>query len=198
MNIKEFLSPKRIWFHIVLAIGITLVIVIVSMISLKFFTRHGEEIEMPDFVGKDSEVLIANSKSNDFVIVVSDYFFDKSQKPGIIIKQNPEAGEKVKMGRKVYVTVASSVPPKVPMPELKDVSLRQAEIMLKASGLELGNVIYKQSPFENAVLEQLYKGRSISPGTEINKGDVISLVVGKNIENLPDENTEPAEENEAN
>jgi hypothetical protein len=47
-------------------------------------------------------------------------------------------------------------------------------------------------------LEQLYKGRSISPGTEISKGDVISLVVGKNIGNLPDETTEPAEEDDIN
>ena len=34
------------------------------------------------------------------------------------------------------------------MPQLVDVSLRQAEIMLKAKGLELGSVIYKASPYE--------------------------------------------------
>ena len=72
------------------------------------------------------------------------------------------------------------------MPELKDVSLRQAEIMLKAIGLELEGVIYKPSPFENAVLEQLYKGRSIAPNTEINQGDKITLVVGKDIDDLPE------------
>jgi hypothetical protein len=59
------------------------------LIFLKFFTRHGEEIEMPDFIGQDSEILIANSQSNDFVIVVSDYFFDKSQKAGDNYKTKP-------------------------------------------------------------------------------------------------------------
>jgi beta-lactam-binding protein with PASTA domain len=72
------------------------------------------------------------------------------------------------------------------MPELKDVSLRQAEIMLKAIGLQLGDVIYKPSPFENAVFEQLYKGRAIAPGTEISVGETIALVVGRNVDNLPD------------
>lgn len=38
----------------------------------------------------------------------------------------------VKKGRKVYLTVASDEPPKVKMPQLQDVSLRQAEIMLNA------------------------------------------------------------------
>jgi beta-lactam-binding protein with PASTA domain len=70
------------------------------------------------------------------------------------------------------------------MPQLVDVSLRQAEIMLKAKGLELGSVIYKASPYENVVLEQLYKGRSISSDTEISMGESITLVVGRDIESM--------------
>jgi hypothetical protein len=50
----------------------------------------------------------------------------------------------------------------------------------------LGDVIYKPSPFENAVFEQLYKGRAIAPGTEISVGETIALVVGRNVDNLPD------------
>jgi beta-lactam-binding protein with PASTA domain len=73
------------------------------------------------------------------------------------------------------------------MPQLQDVSLRQAEIMLKAIGLELAPVIYKPSPYENAVLEQLYKGRVILSGTEVCAGETITLVVGKNPDDLPDE-----------
>jgi eukaryotic-like serine/threonine-protein kinase len=105
------------------------------------------------------------------------------------LKQNPNFNEMVKKGRKVYLTVASNQPPKVKMPQLQDVSLRQAEIMLKAKGLELGTVIYKPSPYENAVLEQLYNGRTIASGTDINMGEVITLVVGKDIEGLPADST---------
>lgn len=188
MDLKKILSPKRIWFHLLFATGITILIVVIFLISLHFFTRHGQEVEMPNFVGQDSEELIANSLSYDFIFVVSDYIYDKNSKPGLVLKQNPEANGKtmVKKGRKVYLTVASPIPPKVKMPELKDVSLRQAEIMLKAIGLQLGDVIYKPSPFENAVFEQLYKGRAIAPGTEISVGETIALVVGRNVDNLPD------------
>lgn len=169
----------------ILAIAITLIIMIIALVFLKVYTRHGQEVQMPNFVGQDSEILLAEN-SSDFIIVISDYVYDKSVKAGLVLKQHPEAKEKVKKGRKVYLTVASDTPPKVQMPELKDVSLRQAEIMLKAIGLELEGVIYKPSPFENAVLEQLYRGRSIAPNTEINQGEKITLVVGKDIEDLPD------------
>jgi hypothetical protein len=60
--------------------------------------------------------------------------------------------------------------------------------MLKAIGLNLGTVILKPSPYENVVLDQLYKGRNIFPGTEISSGETITLVVGKNTEDLPFDN----------
>ena len=91
----------------------------------------------------------------------------------------------MKKGRKVYLTVATSEPPTVIMPELRDVSQRQAEIMLGALGLELEGVILKPSPYENAVLEQLHNGRTIAAGTKIKMGDKITLVVGRDISELP-------------
>jgi len=180
-----FFSPKKLGFHILLATGIFIVICVVVLFILDSYTRHGTEVKMPDFIGMDSqELLKKENESKDYIIVVSDYLYDRKSLPGTILKQDPHVGEMVKKGRKVYVTVASSDPPKVIMPHLQDVSLRQAEIMLKAVGLVLGPVIYKPSLYENAVLEQLYKGRAIASGVEISMGETITLVVGKNSENL--------------
>ncbi len=186
---KAFMQPNRMGFHLVLAIGITIAIAVIALIFLNFYTRHGNEVSMPDFIGKHSKNLVSDSLSKDFIVVVSESVFDKSSKPGTVLKQNPNPKEMVKKGRKVYLTVASDLPPQIKMPQLQDVSLRQAEIMLKAKGLVLGSVIYKPSPYENAVLEQLYKGRYIAPGTDINMGEVITLVVGKDIEGLPSDST---------
>ena len=186
---KEFMQPNRLGFHLALSIGITLALIIVALIFLNIYTRHGNEVEMPDFIGKDSKSLVTDSLSADFIVVVSESVFDKTSKPGTVLKQNPNPKEKVKKGRKVYVTVASDQPPIVKMPQLQDVSLRQAEIMLKAKGLILGSVIYKPSPYENAVLEQLYRGRPIASGKDINMGEIITLVVGKDIEGLPSDST---------
>jgi len=181
-----FFSPQRFGFHLLLAIGVSIMICIIAIFILDSYTRHGKEIMMPDFRGMDSHDLLKKTDiSQDFIIVVSDYLYDRNTPAGIVLKQDPHKGEMVKKGRKVYITLSSDEPPKVIMPQLQDVSLRQAEIMLKAIGLEMSQPIYKASPYENAVLEQLYKGRIILPGTEISAGETITLVVGKNPEDLP-------------
>ena len=183
-----FFSPRKLGFHIFLAICLLIIAFAGALFILDYYTRHGTEVIMPNFIGMDSkELLNKDDISKDYIIVVSDYIFDKKTPQGTVLKQDPHVGEMVKKGRKVYITVASSTPPKVIMPQLEDVSLRQAEIMLKAIGLELGTVIYKPSPYENAVLEQLYKGRTINPGTEISAGEIVVLVIGKNPEELSDE-----------
>lgn len=181
----DFFKPKGLGFHLVLAVVVTIVLILLFSWGTRVYTRHGNEIKMPTFIGQDADVLLKDSLSKDFIIVVSDYVYDKEHEAGTILTQNPLPNEKVKRGRKVYLTVASSVPPKVKMPALKDVSRRQAEIMLEAIGLKLTNVINKPSPYEDVVLEQLYKGRAIAPGTEISMGESITLVVGKDIEELP-------------
>ena len=183
-----FISPKKIGFHLLLAAGVFVVICVTALFVLDAYTRHGTEVLMPNFIGMDSqELLNKEDVSKDYIIVVSDYLYDRKTPPGTVLKQDPHVGEMVKKGRKVYVTVASNTPPKVIMPQLQDVSLRQAEIMLKAIGLELGTVIFKPSPYENAVLEQLHKGRNINPGTQISTGETITLVVGKNPDELSNE-----------
>jgi len=67
----------------------------------------------------------------------------------------------------------------VAMPDLSDLSLRQATNTLQNIGLTVGDVIYKPSKFHNVVYEQIYKGRLIRPGTEIDQGSKITLVVGR-------------------
>jgi len=184
-----FFSPRRLGFHILLAIGVVVVVCVIVLFVLDIYTRHGTEVVMPDFIGKDSQELLKKEDiAKDYIIVVSDYLYDRKTPPGTVLKQDPHVGEMVKKGRKVYLTVASNTPPKVPMPQLQDISLRQAEIMLKAIGLVLAPVIYKPSPYENVVLEQLYKGRIILPGAEISVGETITLVVGKDTDDLPLEN----------
>jgi beta-lactam-binding protein with PASTA domain len=184
-----FLSPQKLGFHVLLATGVFIAICVVVLFILDSYTRHGTEVIMPDFIGLDSqELLNKESIAKDYIIVVSDYIYNKKSPRGTVLKQDPHVGEMVKKGRKVYLTIASDAPPKVIMPQLQDVSLRQAEIMLKAIGLVRGTVIFKPSLYENAVLEQLYKGRNIAAGTEISMGDTITLVVGRNTENLSNYN----------
>lgn len=180
------LSPEKPLFHITLALLVTVVLFILIILFLRLFTRHGHEIEMPSYTGRSAQELTQSGKEEGFVFVVSDELYENGAEPGTVLKQNPSPGEKVKRGRKVYLTVAAAEPPTIKMLELKDLSLRQAQIMLESQGLVLERVIEEPSLYENAVLKVLYKGRAIAAGTPIKQGEKITLVVGKNISNLPD------------
>ena len=49
--------------------------------------------------------------------------------------------------------------------------------------LKLGDTTFKPDFAKNAILEQLYNGVSITPGTQIRKGSTISLVLGDGVGN---------------
>ena len=192
---RSRLSPSKPGFHILLALLVTAVIFVVTILFLRLFTRHGHEIEMPSYAGRSAQELTQNGRSEGFVFVVNDELYENDATPGTVLKQNPLPGEKVKHGRKVYLTVAASEPPTIKMLELRDLSLRQAQIMIESQGLVLDRVIEKPSPYENVVLEVLYKGHAIAQGTPIKQGEKITLVVGKDIGDLPDSTRTETSEN---
>ena len=193
---KGKLSPAKPGFHILMAIVVTAVIFILTILFLRLFTRHGHEIEMPSYAGRSAQELTQSGRSEGFVFVVSDELYENGATPGTVLKQNPLPGEKVKRGRKVYLTIAASEPPTIKMLELRNLSLRQAQIMLESQGLVLDRVIEKPSPYENAVLEVLYKGHSIAQGTPIKQGEKITLVVGKNLGYMPDSDSTETSDNQ--
>lgn len=180
------LDKNSLGFHILIAVVVTIVAMILTVFCLKLFTRHGKEFEMPSFVGQKAEVLTQNGRQEGFIFEVSEQRYEEGAEPGSVLSQDPTPGEKVKKGRKVYLTIAAAEPPTIKMPELREIPLSQAKIMLEAQGLVLNNIIEQPSPYENLVLQVLYKGHAIASGSEIKMGEKITLVVGKDISALPD------------
>ena len=193
---RRWLSPDKPGFHILMAVVVTIVIFVLTILFLRLFTRHGHEIEMPSYIGRSAEELTQHGRAEGFVFVVNDELYENDAVPGSVLKQNPMPGEKVKRGLKVYLTVAAAEPPTIKMLELRDLSLRQAQIMIESQGLVLDHIIEKPSPYENVVLEVLYKGHSIAQGTPIKQGEKLTLVIGKNIGDLPDSTTTETSDNQ--
>lgn len=186
-------NPDHLRFHIVAALGATVLLTVLVVLSLRLFTRHNSEFPMPDYIGQDANRLTQEQCRERFVFVVNEYEYVDGIKPGTVLKQNPPVGQKVKKDRKVYLTVASNEPPTVKMPDLVNLSYRQARIILEAQGLQLGEVIEKPSEYENAVLQQLYGGRIIAKNTDIKKGEKITLVIGKRIDELEETGPDSAD-----
>lgn len=54
----DFFKPKGLGFHLVLAAVITIVLILLFSWGTRIYTRHGNEIEMPTFIGQDADVLL--------------------------------------------------------------------------------------------------------------------------------------------
>jgi beta-lactam-binding protein with PASTA domain len=65
------------------------------------------------------------------------------------------------------------------LPELRDLSLRQAETTIKTLGLNIQEVVYEPSTFKNILLDIRVGDTSVVAGTRLEEGDYLTLVVGK-------------------
>lgn len=180
-SIFQFIKSKTFLKHLLIYIVTFFLLCWLIFSWLGSYTSHGETLPVPDFKGvklAELDNFVADKKVRYLVI---DSIYDVKAKPGVVVKQEPEANEKVKENRTIYLYVTSLLPPSIQMPKLVDRSLRQAAAMITTYGLKLGKTKFVPDQCANCVLKQLVKGKEIADGATIPKGTVIDLVVGKGL-----------------
>ena len=174
-----YLKSKTFFKHLALA-TISLVFVLWALFKLLgVYTHHGETAEVPDFTGKVISELDNFVKDKNVGYVIIDSVYDPKEKPGIVIKQDPEAKSMVKHNRIIYLYVTSTQAPQMAMPKLVDRSTRQAVFMIESYGLRVGKLTEIAGDCNGCVLKQFFAGKEIMPGDAVKKGSKIDLIVGK-------------------
>ena len=159
-----------------------LVLFLIITYWLNTTTKHGEAIKVPDFNGVKIADLDKFVEDKNVRYLVIDSIYDVKSAPGTVVKQEPEPNAEVKENRIIFLYVTSILPPSIEMPKLIDRSLRQATSMISSYGLKLNpNIKYVADQCANCVLDQFVKGKHIEPGEVIEKGTVITLIVGKGL-----------------
>lgn len=182
-----FFKSDSIWdalIHIGIMVSLGFVLVLGFFVYyLPWTTNHGETVTVPDLTGMSVAELANFMDDKDMDFVVQDSVYSKDVPPYTVLAQSPEAGEKVKQSRKIYIIINPKTPPKVAVPKLTDMPLESAKMKLRNLGLELGRLKYIPFIGENVVLEQKYNGidKDLEVGTELPKGSKIDLVVGDGI-----------------
>jgi beta-lactam-binding protein with PASTA domain len=165
-----------VFIHLLLAAAI-----LITIASLYFFiylpnsTNHGETITVPDIEGMHVSQLDGFLK--DLRYEVSDSSYSADYPPLSVLKQYPRAGSYVKEGRKIFVSVNRKNPPTVPVPNLVDGSVTNADAVLRSNELRRGKITLVSGPFFNVVKEMQMQGAIIEAGVRVPKGSVIDLVV---------------------
>jgi beta-lactam-binding protein with PASTA domain len=114
---------------------------------------------------------------------VVDSVYVRDKRLGTIIDQIPAANSTVKRNRPIYLIINSRKVRQVTLPDVSDVSYRQADAMLQSIGMSVSSVEYAPSEYKDLVTEVKYHGRSILPGTLVPEGSSVVLVVGSGLGN---------------
>lgn len=183
MNFFRFLVSKLFLKQLLIALSIIALLLIVTFKGLKLYTYHGKYIQVPDIEGLSEAQLNDHLAPKTLRYEIIDSVYSKKHKPGVVVEYLPIAGAKVKKNRKLFIIMNAKAPEMVLMPDLSDVSIRQAKNILESTGLKTGDIIYVNSPYRNLVLNQYFDHKPIDPGARILKNSIIDLEVGKGLGN---------------
>jgi beta-lactam-binding protein with PASTA domain len=183
MSLKNFILSKLFLKNLGYAIVIIVGGILVLLIWMNFYTRHGQARPVPNFIGLTMEQTTKLAKKSRLRYQVIDSIYTTIVPRGCIAEQNPKPGFKVKKWRNVVLTINAFHPEMVAMPNLIDLPKRQAIMLVESSGLEIGLLKYRPDVSIDVVIDQQFNGKNINTGDSLQKGSVIDLVLGKGFSN---------------
>ena len=173
-------SPwKVILINFLIAAAVAIILLAILLIGLRQYTQHGVEITVPEITELYLEEARIILESEGLHIEVIDSTYSTKVPQGTIVEQTPLAGSKVKHGRTIYVIQNAQMRRPVVLPELRDMSLRQAKATLSSLGLVIDSIAYEPSAYRDIVLDIRMGDSIINAGIRVSEGSPVLLIVGK-------------------
>ena len=157
---------------IIIAAAAVAAIAIGVIIAFDTVLLGGKEIEAPDFKNMTLEQAKDAAKEYEIKIKEGDEVVSEDVDKGLIVSQDPAAGETIKTGSTITVNISKGLGDGS-VPNLEGKMQSELEEYLEAAGFKLGNVSTEASEEEKGtVLSQ-----SPGAGEEVEKGTAIDVVV---------------------
>ena len=183
MGFIKFIFSKLFLINLAM-VGVLVVPACVGLFYfLDTYTEHDITVETPDFIGLTIGEIEAFADTNHLEFEIVDSLYSDELPKGTVAAQEPVPGYKVKRGRMIYVTINALLPKQVSIPDVRNLSLRQAKAVLESVGLKLGDLEYRPDIAKNAVLGQKIKGKEAKKGEMTFSGTVVDLVLGDGLSN---------------
>jgi beta-lactam-binding protein with PASTA domain len=181
MTLHDFFARFRssyLWVNLLAMVLVVAAILFATFEGLDLYTHHGQHIRVPALRGmqlRDAEYKL-NKLNLEYMVVDSGYI--STLPPGSILEQTPAAGEEVKSGRTIYLTVNSNSTPTLVLPDIADnSSYREAVARLQAMGFRLGPPEYIEGE-KDWVYSVKCQGRTIPTGMRVPIDVPLILQVG--------------------
>lgn len=178
MNLIKLIKNPYI-LNILLVIGVSVGLILGVLSWLGKYTRHNEAVVVPDVKGLSVEKAAEFFTNSGLKYSIVDSVFSKAVSPGAIVELMPSAGSKVKEGRIVFLTVNAFSAQTSMLPDVVDLSFRQAYALLRASGFTNIEVVYRKGEYDDLSLGVENNGRLLSAGNNVPLTAPLDLIVSK-------------------
>lgn len=172
-----YLKSKSFLINLLLAVLTVLFVVLIAAFSLNYYTRHGSGIPVPKLIGMQVSRASTLLDNQGFQYKVDSVYLPDVE-PGTVVQQDPDPTTNVKENRTIYLTVITKLAPNVSLPDLENITFREATATIANFGLKLGDTTYRSDIALNRVLEVRFAGEMIKAGAKLPKGSRIDLVLG--------------------
>ncbi|MBB1139256.1 PASTA domain-containing protein [Myroides sp. WP-1] len=179
MKLVQFLKSKSFLISLAAAILISIVGVLGLLKWLKITTNHEQRIEVPNVMKLDAFQAEQALDQKELRMVVLDTLdYNKNYPPLTVLEQDPMPGSSVKEHRKIYVKINASGYGKVILPELEQLTYRQASSTIASMGLKEGTKSYATFIGKDVVLGIYQNGKKLKKGDLVVKNSRIDFVLG--------------------
>lgn len=179
MKLFRFLISKTFFVNLILIAIVGAALIWGLDYSLDRYTQHGITVKVPNLQGLALTEVETKLKSSQLKFAIIDSAeYDPSYARGAVISQYPEAGNQVKTGRELKLTINPFYPRKVALPDLIERTKRRAIYDLESKGFQVGELQYVPYIGKDVVIDVKIEERSLMPGTKLKKGTTIDLVLG--------------------
>lgn len=159
-SLKRFVKHPIV-INLILLAAVSGLLLVGVLKWLDHYTQHNVVVVVPDVKGLTMDDAAPFFQNNSLRYNVIDSVFSKEVAPGAIVELAPNVGSKVKKGRIVFVTINATTSQTSPMPEIEDLSLRQAYALLKSRGFTSIEVEYVPGMYKDLAIAVESNGRTI-------------------------------------
>jgi eukaryotic-like serine/threonine-protein kinase len=141
LNIKKE-TLKKIGIVAGVFLGCWLIVLIITdIVLMPIATRQGDDTQVPDVIELSQQAAEAKIKEADLGVVIGGEEYDPRRPKGTVINQTPDAGSKVKTGRRVVLTLSKGSA-SATVPAMSGYTLREARLLLEREGLQPGSIVW--------------------------------------------------------
>lgn len=177
----DFFRRHPVLFNLLLMAITSVILLMLAMRGLNIWTGHGKVQVVPDVSGMSlKEAMVTLQRCNLHAEVIDSVHNDQASR-GSVVDQVPPAGDKVKPGRDIYLTINAFTKKQLTIPDLTGSSARQAMSVLRSLGFNDVTIEIVPSDYKDLVLGVKSMGVSLRAGTQVPADARLTVEVGSGI-----------------